>query len=172
MRDNNWTQSDYFRFKWGSDTSTGSRWFNESFREMNKDYFDMVFEFAAYELGFPVPYSDEAQKKKIDVDVLGTGIGEGWAFGGDAIWINADAMLEGSSVVPHEFGQYCNFIQVVLRIILCWLVLETHANWFAHQVIPHVNSAMDVIASNQLSFILDTIQLWFLCIPTIHHRAS
>ncbi|NLY11072.1 MAG: hypothetical protein GX020_05230 [Firmicutes bacterium] len=143
-RDNNWTQSDYFRFKWGSDTSTGSRWFNESFREMNKDYFDMVFEFAAYELGFPVPYSDEAQKKKIDVDVLGTGIGEGWAFGGDAIWINADAMLEGSSVVPHEFGHVLQFYSGGFKDnpYVGWF-WETHANWFAHQVIPHVNSAMD-----------------------------
>ena len=134
----NTVTSKYFRFIYGNDQNgSGSRWFDLDFREMVMEYYDMVFEFFVHELGFHPPYGDEATKYKIDVLIFGTGIGDGWAFGGDGIWIHPEAMLEGSSVIPHEFGHVLQFYSGGFRNspVVGW-VWESHANWLSNQIIP------------------------------------
>ncbi|NLY11117.1 MAG: hypothetical protein GX020_05460 [Firmicutes bacterium] len=137
--------SKYFRFVSGKHTRlSGNRWFDESFREMNRDYFDVVFDFGIHELGFPAPYSDETTNRKIDVTVTGTGIGEGWAFGSTQIWINPEAMHEGSTVVPHEFAHVLQEYSGGFKGNNTGWYWETHANWFAHQFRPDSAPALEV----------------------------
>ena len=138
--------SDYFRFIWGHDTNrSGRRWFDKDYREMNKEYLDAIFEFAVVEMDFPQPYEDEDTRYKIDVTILGTGIGEGWAFGGEALWINADAMFEGSWITTHEYGHALQFYAGGMKNddFSGWY-FETHANWFAHQFSPSDTPALEV----------------------------
>lgn len=157
MANRNTSFSKYFRFIWGDTRGSGGRWFNEDFRKMNEEYYDLVFEFAVHELGFFPPYGDENVKRKIDVEVFGTGIGDGWAFGSHGIWIHPDAMLQGSTVIPHEFGHVLQFYSGGYRhspfVGFFW---ETHANWVQHQFIPAVPSALEVYNSRVNHFLSST----------------
>ena len=81
-----------------------------------------------------------AKRKKVNIYVTETGLPKhphGWAYGGRDLVVDPGAMLEGSSVVPHEFG---HVLQSHLggftgHQIVGW-IWESHANWCAHQFIP------------------------------------
>ena len=89
-----------------------------------------------------MPYSQlpAAKRKKVNIYVTETGLPKhphGWAYGGRDLVVDPGAMLEGSSVVPHEFG---HVLQSHLggftgHQIVGW-IWESHANWCAHQFIP------------------------------------
>ena len=88
-----------------------------------------------------MPYSlPAAKRKKVNIYVTETGLPKhphGWAYGGRDLVVDPGAMLEGSSVVPHEFG---HVLQSHLggftgHQIVGW-IWESHANWCAHQFIP------------------------------------
>jgi carbonic anhydrase/acetyltransferase-like protein (isoleucine patch superfamily) len=72
--------------------------------------------------------------------MTGTGLpkhASGWAFGAKSIMIHPNAMLEGSSVIPHEFGHVLQFYSGGFRnnehVGWFW---ECIANYTAHQFIP------------------------------------
>ena len=120
----------YFRFIAGK--KGDSKWFDKEFREKTKQYFDWMYEFIVYELGAPGPFCDEAEKYKIDVMVLNTGLGEGWAFGGTSMWVTADVLEIGSGYIPHEFAHVLQHYSGGMRN--CgWGFFEQHSQWVSHQ---------------------------------------
>ncbi|NLY11116.1 MAG: hypothetical protein GX020_05455 [Firmicutes bacterium] len=131
--------SKYFRFLSGKYSRlSGYRWFEEEFREMNLEYFDTIFDFATHELGFPAPYSDEGEKIKIDVTLLGTGIGDADNEAGSQIWISPENMLQSSMVPVQLIANVFQYYSGGFRDNNSDWYWSTHANWFAHQFRPDV----------------------------------
>ncbi|KAK3269005.1 hypothetical protein CYMTET_22526 [Cymbomonas tetramitiformis] len=83
-------------------------------------------------------------RPKVNVYISNTGLPKhrsGWAFGGRDMMLSPGAMLEGSSVLPHEFG---HVMQTHLQgftlsggsqPVVGW-IWESHANWASHQFVP------------------------------------
>jgi carbonic anhydrase/acetyltransferase-like protein (isoleucine patch superfamily) len=142
-------ESDHFRFVWGRTISESARkWADPAFREMNLKYFEKVWDFFERDLAVVMPYAKEPEKHKINVYVTGTGLKnhkEGFAFGGKEIIIHPGAMLEGSSVIPHEFGHTLSLFLGGFRNskYVGWF-WECHANWGSHQMIPSYPPALAV----------------------------
>ncbi|NQT53713.1 hypothetical protein HQ576_16770, partial [bacterium] len=131
----------HFAFWWGNTTDgSGKVWAQPAMREMNFRYYEAMWDYYARQVKAPMPMADADKPRKINVYVTGTGLPkhkEGWAFGAKAIVIHPNAMLEGSSVIPHEFGHCLQFYSGGFRNspYVGWF-WECHANWHCHQFIP------------------------------------
>lgn len=144
----------HFAFWWGRDESRfekeAEKWKDPGFRAMNLRYFEEVWAFYRDRMRVPMPHAKDALKKKINVYVTGTGLAKhksGFAFGSEAIVIHPGAMLEGSSVIPHEFTHVLQFYLGGFRDNdLVGFFWENHANWSAFQFIPDYPAALEVYA--------------------------
>lgn len=103
----------HFVFYWGKNISTDAKpWASASFRQRNFRYFEEIWNFFAQTLHAPMPYAGQATKYKVNVYITKTGLDkypDGFAFGGESIVMHPGALLEGSSVMPHEFGHVIQF---------------------------------------------------------------
>jgi hypothetical protein len=144
----------HFAFWWGRDQQgfepEAGKWKDPAFRAMNLRYFEEVWAFYRDRMRVPMPHAQDAQKTKINVYVTGTGLAKhksGFAFGSQAIVIHPGAMLEGSSVVAHEFTHVLQFYLGGFRDNeLVGFFWENHANWSAFQFIPDYPAALEVYA--------------------------
>lgn len=144
----------HFAFWWGKDANAfekeAEKWKDPAFRAMNLRYFEDVWTFYRDRMRVPMPHAKDAVKHKINVYVTGTGLSKhksGFAFGSEAIIIHPGAMLEGSSVVAHEFTHVMQFYMGGFRDNdLVGFFWENHANWSAFQFIPDYPSALEVYA--------------------------
>lgn len=137
----NFAETDHFVFYWGNDrTGIGKTLSDEpGFIDRNKAWFEKVWSF--YEtIGVPMPYADQAEKKKINVYISGTGLAkhkEGFAFGSAEVLMSPAALGAGSSVVCHEFTHSIQFYSGGFRDnSLVGYFWECHANWSSHQFMP------------------------------------
>ena len=144
----------HFAFWWGKDESAfekeADKWKDPAFRAMNLRYFEEVWSFYRDRMRVPMPHAKDATKFKINVYVTGTGLKKhksGFAFGSEAIIIHPGAMLEGSSVVAHEFTHVMQFYMGGFRDNeLVGFFWENHANWSSFQFIPDYPAALEVYA--------------------------
>ena len=144
----------HFAFWWGKDVNAlekeAEKWKDPAFRAMNLRYFEEVWSFYRDRMRVPMPHAKDAVKHKINVYVTGTGLKKhksGFAFGSEAIIIHPGAMLEGSSVVAHEFTHVLQFYMGGFRDNdLVGFFWENHANWSAFQFIPDYPAALEVYA--------------------------
>jgi hypothetical protein len=144
----------HFAFWWGRDEGAfekeAAKWKDPAFRAMNLRYFEEIWAFYRDRMRVPMPHAADAVKSKINVYVTGTGLAKhksGFAFGSQAIIIHPGAMLEGSSVVAHEFTHVLQFYMGGFRDNdLVGFFWENHANWSAFQFIPDHPSALEVYA--------------------------
>lgn len=144
----------HFAFWWGKDANAfekeADKWKDPAFRTMNLRYFEEVWSFYRDRMRVPMPHVKDAVKHKINVYVTGTGLkkhAHGFAFGSEAIVIHPGAMLEGSSVVAHEFTHVLQFYLGGFRDNeLVGFFWENHANWSAFQFIPDYPAALEVYA--------------------------
>jgi len=144
----------HFAFWWGKDEKgfekEAEKWKDPAFRAMNLRYFEEVWTFYRDRMRVPMPHAKDADKRKINVYVTGTGLSKhksGFAFGSEAIIIHPGAMLEGSSVIPHEFTHVLQFYLGGFRDNeLVGFFWENHANWSSFQFIPDNPSALEVYA--------------------------
>ncbi|RYG37575.1 hypothetical protein EON81_06330, partial [bacterium] len=149
----NYKVTDHFVFYWGNSVqSDATNWNSPAFRQMNFDFFEKVWNYTK-SIGAPMPYASSSSKKKINVYITRTGLSkfpDGFAFASDAIIVAPAAMLEGSSVVPHEFGHVIQFytggFQSNDNVGWYW---ENHANWAANSFIPGLALALGVYADRQ-----------------------
>jgi carbonic anhydrase/acetyltransferase-like protein (isoleucine patch superfamily) len=130
----------HFRLVYGNDTNgTGKIAFEKDFQVNLTNYFEKLWYHLASR-GVPMPYWNTNIKYKVNVYMTGTGLPKhksGWAFGAKSIMIHPNAMLEGSSVIPHEFGHVLQYYSGGFRnnskVGWFW---ECIANYTAHQFIP------------------------------------
>lgn len=144
--------TDHFIFYWGDNIqSDASNWSDPKFREMNFAYFEKVWN-TFKSRNATLPYWNRATKYKTSVYITRTGLIDfldGFAFGGPVTVIHPGAMLEGSSVIPHEFGHSIQFwsggfgSNDDLNINVGW-AWESHANWCAQDFIPGLPLALGV----------------------------
>ncbi|GEM_PF-906590 len=146
--------TDHFTFYWGDNVqSDATQWNDPAFRAMNFAYFERVWNYYR-SIDSSLPYWNQATKYKTSVYITRTGLqdfSDGFAFGGESIVIAPAAMLEGSSVVPHEFGHTNQFWSGGYRsdddrnINVGW-VWECNANWNANSFVPGLALALGVYA--------------------------
>ncbi len=151
-------ETDHFAFHLGKQPTTeGEIAFQAAFLDEMWTTFEQVWSFYADDLNYPMPFADELRQPfdwpheepgwhKINVYLTYTGLpkhAEGWAEGARQISMSPLAMLEGSSVVPHEFAHvvqlYTNGFQNNPTVSAFW---QTHANWCTHQLIPSFDAEL------------------------------
>lgn len=134
-------ETEHFAFYIGYDpTSEGEMAFSAAFLDEMMNMFEQVWAFFEDDLHYPMPH-EELGWHKINVYLLHTGLPKhsdnGWANAARQMVLSPLAMLEGSSVIPHEFAHvvqlYSNGFQDNPSVGYFW---ETHASWATHQMIP------------------------------------
>lgn len=145
-------ETEHFAYYIGKEPeSEGEIAFQAAFLEDMWSMFEQVWSFFEHDLNYPMPFSDALRQPfdwphveqgwhKINVYLLYTGLPrhtEGWANAGRQISMSPLSMLEGSSVIPHEFAHvvqlYTNGFLTNPTVGYFW---ETHASWCTHQMIP------------------------------------
>jgi len=145
----NTTSTDHFVWYWGNNVeSAAANWNDASFRTMNFQYFEKVWNYFK-SVNAPIP-GWNTTKYKTNIYVTGTGLSvypSGFAFGGQKIIIHPGAMLQGSSVIPHEFGHTMQLASGGFQSndYVGWL-WESHANWGADNFVPGLALALGVYA--------------------------
>lgn len=141
--------TDHFVWYWGNSIqSDATNWSNAAFRSMNFAYFEKVWNYFK-SVNAPLP-GWNSTKYKTNIYVTRTGLSvypDGFAFGGQSIIIAPAAMLEGSSVIPHEFGHTMQMASGGFQSNdnVGWL-WESHANWGADNFVPGLALALGVYA--------------------------
>ena len=144
----------HWRVLWGNtppEEGSGKLFFDEDFREMNLKYLEEIWRFYRDEMGVSTPYLDSEEKYKINLYIFSTGLPKhqnGWAYGGKSLLLHPGAMLEGSSVIPHEFTHCLQYFSGGFRNskYVGWF-WECHGNWSSHQFIPNYPPALIVYAN-------------------------
>jgi len=99
---------------------------------------ESVYEFYTQKVGFPKPYSGEAKKYKINVNLSNRGWANGSGTGkiDPAMWLHFNAFKD-KHALAHEFAHCMQFSSTGLRdspyVGWSW---ESHAEWMTHQMYP------------------------------------